>query len=126
MIVNVEGATSPFSVNRLELRQFRRYSIRLISIHGVISSFVKAGIYKICSNLIDREFGNSERVFGYLYLARKTHVLEYTPTQAVWYKLRLADFSSLELTLTPIKADEKLIFSEFSCQLEIKEDERFQ
>ena len=126
MIINVEGKNSPFAVHRIELEQFGRYSIRLIAIHGVISSYVHGGVYKICSNLIDRENGNSERVLAYLRLDRKTHILEFTPTLNIWYKLRLTDFSSLDVTLHSITTDEKIYFSEFACQFEIIEDERFQ
>ena len=124
MILNIEGKNSPFQITRLELRQFKQYSIRLISIHGIISSYVNSGVYKITSNIIDREHGNSERVFGYVYLQRKTHVLEYEPVQSLWYKLRITDFSSLELKLTSVGTGEKLLFSEFCCQLEVQENER--
>ena len=126
MIINVEGKDSPYSINRIELGQFNPFSIRLIAIHGIISSYIHGGIYKICSNLIDRENGNSERVLAYLRLGRKSHILDFTPTQKLWYKLRWSDFSELELTLHSIATDEKVYFSELACQFEIIEDERLQ
>ena len=126
MIINVEGKNSPYTVNRIELEQFGRYIIRLIALHGIISSYVHGGVYKICSNLIDRENGSSDRVLAYVRLDRKTHNLEFTPTQNLWYKLRLSDFSALEVTLQSITTDEKIYFSEFACQFEIINDERFQ
>ena len=126
MILNIHGNSSPYLVNRIQFNQFRTYSIRLVLFRGVISSYVPGGIYKLCSNVIDREVGNSERILTYIRLNRKSHTVDFTPTQSVWYKLRLLDFSSLELNLQSIASDEKIIFSEFCCQFEIQENERIQ
>lgn len=126
MILNITGTNSPFDIQRLRLKPFESYSIRLISLHALISSYVSAGIYKISSNIINRENGNSERILAYVRLDRKQHVLDFTPTQIVWYKLRVHDTSTADINLQSIAKDENLIFSEFACQFEIIEDERFQ
>ena len=124
MIINIEGTNSPFTVQRIALDPFCRYSIRLIALHALIASYVPAGIYKVCTNLIDRENGNSERILGYARLDRKSHVIDITPTQSVWYKLRWLDISTADIHLQSITTDEKLVFSEFACQFEIIKDER--
>ena len=123
MILNITGTASPFDIQRLRLRPFETYSIRLISLHAIISSHVAAGIYKICSNMIDRENGNSDRVLGYVRLDRKQYTIDFTPTQIVWYKLRLHDTQMADINLHSIDKDEKLIFSSFACQFEIISDE---
>ena len=126
MIINIEGKNSPYVIKRIECDNFRHYSLRLISLNGIISSYVHGGLYKIETNIIDREGGNSDRVLAYFRLNRKSHLVDYTPTQLVWYKLRLSDFSSLDINLRSITSDEKLYFSEFACQLELIKDERIQ
>ena len=124
MILNIEGINSPFQVQRLALDPFCKYSIRLIALHAVISSYVSAGIYKVCTNLIDLENGNSDRILGYTRLDRKAHVISFTPTQHVWYKLRWADITMAEISLQSIATDKILDFSEFACQFEVIKDER--
>ena len=124
MILNIEGKNSPFRFNRLELNQFSRYTIRLIALNAVISSYVPGGIYKISSNLIDRESGNSQRILAYILLDRKQNIITFTPTQKCWYKMRLLDISSADIKIESISSDVKLTFSEFSCQFEVKENER--
>ena len=124
MILNISGFSSPFKFNRVELKPFRRYQIRLIDLHAIFTRKAEAGIYQICANIIERENGNSDRVLGYVRLDRKQIVLDYTPTQFLWYKLRLHDFSASDIKLKSITSDEELFFSEFSCQFEIVENGR--
>ena len=124
MIINISGQTSPFKFGRIELKAFRPYKIRLINLHAILTSKADAGIYQISTNLIDRENGNSDRILAYVRLDRKQTFLDFTPTQIIWYKLRLHDFSSSEIKLKSIISDEELFFAEFSCQFEI-EDGRF-
>ena len=121
MIINISGKTSPFKFERIELKAFRPYKIRLINLHAIFTSKADAGIYKISTNLIDRENGNSDRILAYVRLDRKQTFLDFTPTQTIWYKLRLHDFSSSDIKLTSITSDEELFFSEFSCQFEIED-----
>lgn len=124
MILNISGFSAPFKFNRIELNQFRRYKIRLISLHATFTRKAEAGIYQICTNIIDRENGNSDRVLAYVRLDRKQTFLDFTPTQSIWYKLRLHEFSSSDIKLKSITSDEELFFSEFSCQFEITENGR--
>ena len=124
MILNISGFSAPFQFNRIELKQFRRYKIRLISLHATFTRKAEAGIYQICTNIIDRENGNSDRVLAYVRLDRKKTTLDYTPTQSIWYKLRLHEFSTSDIKLKSITSDEELFFSEFSCQFEIVENGR--
>ena len=124
MIVNISGSKSPYKFNRIDLKPFRNYKIRLLDLHAIFTSRVEAGIYQICTNIIDRENGNSDRILAYVRLERKQTFLDLTPTQIIWYKLRLHDFSSSEIKLKSIISDEELFFAEFSCQFEI-EDGRF-
>ena len=119
MIVNISGSTSPFKFNRVDLKPFRSYKIRLLDLHAIFTSKANAGIYQICTNLIDRENGNSDRILAYVRLERKQTCLDFTPTQIIWYKLRLHEFSASEIKLKPITSDEEIFFSEFSCQFEI-------
>ena len=126
MILNISGFSAPFKFNRLELKQYRRYKIRLIELHAIFSQKADAGIYKICTNMIDRENGNSDRVLAYVRLDRKQIFLDFTPTQTIWYKLRLHDIFSSDIKLKSITSDDELFFSEFSCQFEIQENGRIQ
>ena len=126
MILNISGFSAPFKFNRVELKQYRRYKIRLIELHAIFSRKAEAGIYKICTNMIDREDGNSDRVLAYVRLERKQIFLDFTPTQTIWYKLRLHDLSSSDIKLKSITSDDELFFSEFSCQFEIQENGRIQ
>ena len=121
MIINISGKTSPFKFERIELKAFRPYKIRLINLHAIFTSKADAGIYQISTNLIDRENGNSDRILAYVRLDRKQTFLDFTPTQTIWYKLRLHDFSSSDIKLTSITSDTELFFSEFSCQFEIED-----
>ena len=121
MIINISGKSSPFKFERIELKAFRRYKIRLINLHAILTSKADAGIYQISTNIIDRENGNSDRILTYVRLDRKQTFLDFTPTQTIWYKLRLHDFSSSDIKLTSITSDEELFFSEFSCQFEIED-----
>ena len=124
MIINIEGKNSPFSVQRIVLEPFCRYSIRLIALQARINSYVPAGIYKVCTNLIERENGNLDRILGYAHLDRKAHMINFTPTQPIWYKLRLVDISMIDIHLQAIATDQKLDLSELACQFEIIKDER--
>ena len=121
MIINISGKISPFKFERIELKVFRPYKIRLINLHAIFTSKADAGIYQISTNLIDRENGNSDRILAYVRLERKQTFLDCTPTQTIWYKLRLHDFSSSDIKLTSITSDTELFFSEFSCQFEIED-----
>ena len=121
MIINISGKTSPFKFERIQLKTFRPYKIRLINLHAILTSKADAGIYQISTNLIDRENGNSDRILAYVRLDRKQTFLDFTPTQTIWYKLRLHDFSYSDIKLTSITSDEELFFSEFSCQFEIED-----
>ena len=124
MIVNVSGTNSPFKMNLISLNGFKRYKIRLLALHLCFLSKADAGIYKICTNLIDRENGNSERILAYVRLERRQTVLDFTPTHCIWYKLRFTDFSSSFIKLSSVRSDEEIFFSEFSAQFEITDDER--
>ena len=124
MILNISGFSAPFKFNRIELKQFRRYKIRLISLHAIFTHKAEAGVYQICTNIIECESGNSDRILAYVRLNRKQTFLDFTPTQILWYKLRLHDFSSSDIKLKSITSDEEIVFSEFSCQLEITENGR--
>ena len=124
MILNIEGTNSPFTIQRFFLEPFCGYSIRLIALHALIASSVSAGVYKVCTNMIDREIGNSNRSFCYVRLDRKAHVIDITPTQPVWYKLRWLDTVMADIHLQSITTDEKLVFSQFACQVEIVKNER--
>ena len=117
MILNISGFSTPFKFKRIELRQFRRYQIRLIAIHAIFEHKAEAGIYQICTNIIERENGNSERILAYVRLDRKQTILDFTPTQKIWYKLRLHDFSSSDIKLKSIKSDEVIFFSEFGEEI---------
>ena len=124
MILNISGFSAPFKFNRIELKPCQKYQIRLIDIHAIFTEKAEAGIYQLSSNLIDRENGNSERILTYIRLNRKQTSLDFTPTQKIWYKLRLHDFSSTDIKLKSIKSDEEIYFSEFSCQFEIRDNGR--
>ena len=119
MIINIDDKNI---FNRIILEPSGKYSLRLISLHAIISSYVPAGIYKICTNLIDRENGNSDRILAYVRFDRKQHTVDFTPTQSVWYKLRWLDISVADVYIKSMKTDEKLSFSAFACQLEVKDD----
>ena len=120
MIVNISGSKSPYKFNRIDLSPFRNYKIRLLDLHAIFTSKADAGIYQICTNIIDRENGNS-RILAYVRLDRKQTFLDFTPTQSIWYKLRLHDFSSSDIKLKSIISGEEIFFSEFSCQFEIED-----
>ena len=124
MILNISGFSAPFKFNRIELKPCQVYQIRLIALHGIFTEKAEAGIYQLSSNLIDRENGNSERILAYIRLNRKQTSLDFTPTQIIWYKLRLHDFSSSDIKLKSITSDEEIYFSEFSCQFEIRDNGR--
>ena len=126
MIINVCGSNSPYHISRVELDSYRGYIIRLIAFNAVFSSKAEAGIYKICTNLIERENGNSDRVLAYIHLDRKQTVLEFVPIQSCWYKLRLRDISFAEINIQPIESNINLNFKELACQFEIKQDARLQ
>ena len=121
MIINVSGSFQSAQIDRIQLNQFDDYSIRLIAFHAIFTSKADLGIYKLCTNLIDRENGSSERILAYIRLDKRQAALDFTPTQTIWYKLRLHDFSSSDIKLTSITSDEELFFSEFSCQFEIED-----
>ena len=124
MIINISGSSAPFKFNRVELKPFKNYNIRLLDLHAIFTSKADAGIYKICTNIIDRENGNSDRILAYVRLDRKQTYLDLTPTHGIWYKLRLHELSSSDVKLKSIARDEEIFFSEFSCQFEIKENVR--
>ena len=124
MILNISGFSAPFQINRIELKPCQRYKIRLIDLHAIFTEKADAGIYQICSNLIDRENGNSDRILAYIRLDRRQTSIDFTPTQIIWYKLRLHDFSSSDIKLKSITSDKEVLFSEFSCQFEITENGR--
>ena len=126
MIINVCGSNSPYQISRIELDTYRGYIIRLIACNAVFSSKAEAGIYKICTNLIERENGNSDRVLAYIYLDRKQTVLEFVPIQSCWYKLRLRDISFAEINIQAIESNINLNFKELACQFEITQDARLQ
>ena len=124
MIVNISGKSSPFQFNRIRLDQFKQYKLRLISLHATFTTKADAGIYKLSTNLIERDDGNLERILAFVRLNRKQITLDFTPTQLVWYKLRLQEFSMSDIKLSSITTEENQIFSEFAIQLEIVRDER--
>ena len=124
MILNITGSTSPFKFNRIELRRYRRYKIRLVDLHANFASKADAGIYQLCTNIIDREHGNSDRILAFVRLDRKQTQLDFTPTQLIWYKLRLLDFASSDIKLKSISKDKEIFFTELSCQFEIQQDAR--
>ena len=126
MIINISGSHSPFPVTRIEFDRNQKYLIRLVSLHTVIASFTPSGIYKICTNLIERENGNSDRVIAYIHLNKSQNVIAYVPPQSVWYKLRLHDISSADIKLESVITDTKLIFKEFACRFEVIENARIQ
>ena len=126
MILNISGSNAPYRFNRVELRQYRKYKIRLLDFHAIFTSKADAGIYQLCTNIIEREHGNSDRFLAYVRLDRKQTHLDLTPTQLIWYKLRLLDFSSSDIKLKSISTDEEIFFSELSCQFEIEENARLQ
>ena len=121
MIINISGSDSPFKFNRIDLKAFRTYRIRLIDLHAIFSKKSDSGIYQLCTNIIDRENGNSDRILAFVRLEKKQTFLDFTPTQTIWYKLRLHDFSSSDIKLKSIISDEEIFFSEFSCQFEIED-----
>ena len=126
MIINVFGSNPPYSFNRILLNPQKTFLIRFISIHGILSSGSDSSIYKLCTNLIEREEGNSERVITYLRLEKRENVIDYVPQLSLWYKLRLHDLNSAEFNLESILSNKKLSFKEFSCQFEINENARLQ
>lgn len=122
MIINIAGTTQLADIERIQLNQFDAYSIRLIAFHAIFTSKTDFGIYKLCSNLIDREKGNSERILAYIRLDKRQAVLDFTPTQIVWYKLRFKDISSAVFKLQSIVSDEEVYFTNFACQFEVIKD----
>ena len=124
MIINICGTHSPFPVTRIEFDRNQNYSIRLVSLQAVIASYTPSGIYKICTNLIEREHGNSDRVIAYIHLDKKQSVIAYVPPESVWYKLRLHDISSADIKLESIITDTKLFFKEFACRFEVIKNAR--
>ena len=124
MIVNISGHNSPFKFERITLKQFRRYKIRLLTLNANFTTKANAGIYKLTTNIIERGDGNSERILAYIRLNRKQISLDFTPSQVVWYKLRVNDFSTTDIKLQSIESNESLFFTDFAAQFEILRDER--
>ena len=124
MIVNISGHNSPFKFERITLKQFRRYKIRLLTLNVNFTTKANAGIYKLTTNIIERGDGNSERILAYIRLNRKQISLDFTPSQVVWYKLRVNDFSTTDIKLQSIESNESLFFTDFAAQFEILRDER--
>ena len=126
MIINISGNTQPTQINSIQLNQFDDYSIRLIAFHAIFTSKADFGIYQLCTNLIDRERGNSHRILAYIRLDKRQTVLDFTPTQSVWYKLRFKDISSAVFRLQSTVSDDEVFFTNFACQFEIIKNARIQ
>ena len=123
MMLNISSTSnSPFSIEDVKLPFNKVFNVTLINIVGILKTPVKrSGIYKITTNLIQREDGNIHRILAYVYIGRNSSYINFTPTHLLKYKLRLYDFNSADITLSSESTDEKLLFTEFSCQLEVTE-----
>ena len=119
MIINISGSSLPTPINRIQLNQFDAYSIRLIAFHANFTSKADFGIYQLCTNLIDRESGNSQRILAYIRLDKRQSFLDFTPLQTVWYKLRFKDISSAVFKLKSTVSDDEVFFTDFACQFEV-------
>ena len=125
MIINVSGSFQTAQIDRIQLNQFDDYSIRLVAFHAIFTSKADLGIYKLCTNLIDRENGNSERILAYIRLDKRQAALDFTPTQILWYKLRFKDISSAVVKLQSTVSDQEVLFTDFACQFEVIKNARF-
>ena len=121
MILNIEGLNSPFLINRVQLEPYCEYKIRLISLHAQLSEKVPAGIYKLTTNLIERELGSTSKILSYLTFDERKRLITFCPRTKIWYKLKRKDFSTADVKLFSLTSDRELFFDQFSCQFEITE-----
>ena len=121
MILNLLGKHNPLVFDRIQLNPYCSYKIRLISYNAVLSSKPSIGIYKLTTNLTERELGSSSRILAFFVIEDRSKIITFNPKSEIWFKLRLQDFSTAEVKLSSLTSDAELFFEEFSCQLEILE-----
>ena len=121
MLLNFSGATSPYSIERVELPPFRPHKLRVLSILGMLREYATPGLYKITCDLIEREPGNQHKILGFVIINRKQLFIEFQPTHSIWYKLRYHEISFADVKIQSTKTDEILIFDEFSIQFEVSD-----
>ena len=121
MILSLQGSKTPFKIERVQLDTYSDYRIRLISLNGLLTAKPSYGVYKITTNLIQRELGSTSRVLAFYIIDERKKIVTFTPQSKNWFKLKRKDFSSADVKLTSLTSDEELFFDEFSCQFEILE-----
>ena len=121
MILNLLGKQNPLVFDRIQLNPYCCYKIRLISYNAVLSVKPTIGIYKLTTDLTERELGSTSRILAFFIIEDRSKIVTFNPEAKVWFKLRVKDFSTAEVKLSSLASDAELFFEEFSCQLEILE-----
>ena len=94
----------------------------MVSFRGILQSqLARDGIYRLQTNMIDRDQFNQHQDITFTALRRGTTYMEIQPTQSVKYKLRFHDFSTAVVTLYEIDSAQKLQFKSGALQFEITE-----
>ena len=121
MILNLQGVNNPFIINRVQLNPYSDYKIRLISLNVLLSERPSIGIYKLTTNMIERELGSTSRILAFFVIDERKRLITFVPRKKNWFKLRTKDFFSADIKLSSLTSDTELFFEEFACQFKIQE-----
>ena len=104
----------------IQLDEDKIWELSVIKFIGVLDRPLKMdGIYRMRTNMIDRDETNSLQEISYHVLEHDSTYIDIQPTRPIRYKLRFHDFSTAELKFQEINLSNNLIFTSVALQLEI-------
>ena len=128
MIINLQLKTiqtttgSTHSFPELQFDDASNWEFTFIKFCGILKRKVETrGVYRLSTNLIDRDVSNPDQAISYIGLGRNTTYVELEPTNLLKYKLRFRDFSDVQFNFQEISSEKILEFQSAVIQLEINE-----
>lgn len=127
MIINLDLKTTrtnpgyAHSFPELQFDDARNWEFTFIKF-GILKRKIETrGVYRLSTNLIDRDVCNPKQAISYIGLGRNTTYVELEPTHSLKYNLRFHDFSDVHFIFQEISSEKILDFQSAVIQLEINE-----